>query len=96
LSEEQALLLSSLLDDELEPRDAELARELIAEGAEAQEWLDAAATLGAIAREVWDEPDAPARIAAEPAPAYTPVSLVRPNGVPYRARRSPRDTTSET
>jgi hypothetical protein len=96
IDEERALLVSALLDEELEPRDAELARELIAEDAEAQQWLDAAATLGEIAREVWDEPDARPRIAAEAAPAYAPVSFVRANGVPYRARRSPRNGSSET
>jgi hypothetical protein len=90
------LLLSSLLDGELDPREAELARELLAEDPGAQEWFEATAALGDVAREAWDESDSLPRVAADSAPACADLSFVRANGTRYRPRRSPRDGSTET
>lgn len=98
VDEDRARLLSALLDGELDRREAELARALVAEDPQAQEWLAAIAALGALARETWEEPgalqDRVAALAAEPGPAYS-ISNVRANGVPFPARRS-RDDSSDT
>ncbi len=99
VSEDEALLLSALLDGELAPRDRAIAERLLEESPEAALWLESSASVGELGRDVWEEHGALARV-AEPGPAYAHVAFrlaePRVNGTAFRSGRWPRDDSSDT
>ncbi len=101
--EEEAALLSALLDDELEPRERLAAEGLLRVRSDAREWLAAVRALAEVGREIWEGlADAPAR--GELADAVAEPGLVvgngraapRLNGWLSLFRRDPGDESSKT
>ncbi len=102
LTDDEVRLLSEYLDGEADARGKQLALACLAREGDAQDWLDAVASLGEAAREIWDEAgagEAPEARVAEQAAAYRSVAAgvlhSRVNGVAARAR-PPRREPSET